>query len=124
MLELRDWAYSQRLQLPYPISANVYWRFVNGRPLVSHEARKYKNLVQHKALVQRVEKLDGAIALRIEFFPKTKGRRMDLDNCQKIVIDALQGVAYDNDSAVVDIHTTLGEKVDGGALIVHWGVVF
>jgi crossover junction endodeoxyribonuclease RusA len=48
-------------------------------------------------------------------------RCIDLDNGLKVAVDALQGVAYANDSQLVGISIRRGEPVPGGALVVSVG---
>ena len=43
------------------------------------------------------------IALDVRFYQKDK-RRFDIDNVCKITLDALNGVAYDDDSQVQRLH--------------------
>lgn len=114
------------LELPYPISVNRYWRNFRGRSVVSAEARKYKAdvaVLARQAGLQGV--LLGPVVLVAVLHPKKpqragKGpaRCIDLDNAMKVAIDALQGVAYVNDSQLVGISIRRGEPVPGGALVV------
>ncbi len=86
----------QWLTLPYPPSANNYWRsiVINGsvRVLVSTQARKYKAAVQSLAGTHTL--LTGPIGIRIRIYrPKRIG---DLGNRIKVLEDALQGVLFAN----------------------------
>ena len=47
--------------------------------------------------------------------------RLDLDNCIKVALDALIGIAYEDDSQVVRLTAEIGEPVEGGGLSVTWG---
>lgn len=92
------------LTLPYPISSNRYWRSARGRVFVSAEAKAYK---QEVALIARTAGIRepasiSAIALIVKLIPKTR-RCLDLDNALKIAIDALKGIAFEDDSQVVKI---------------------
>jgi crossover junction endodeoxyribonuclease RusA len=90
------------LVLPYPPSANRYWRNYRGTTVTSAEARSYKLEVAYVARQAGIEKLSGPVALYIDIYrPRRSG---DLDNRLKVLIDALQGVAYDDDDQVVEIH--------------------
>lgn len=85
--------------LPYPPSANAYWRNVHGRVVVSAEARAYKRKV---ALLARGKPLEGPLSLVAHVYrPRKAG---DLDNSLKVLCDALNGVAWVDDSQVVEIH--------------------
>ena len=93
------------LTLPFPPSANRYWRskIVNSRVSVykTTEARAYQELAYWTAKQQGAKPLKGPVILRgTIFFPNKRG---DLSNRIKVVEDALQGAAYVNDSQVVRI---------------------
>lgn len=88
------------LTLPYPPSANRYWRSVRGRVLVSAEARAYKERV--RAYFSRARPLTGPVGIDLRIFrPRKIG---DLDNAIKVLLDALRGMAYLDDRQVVVIH--------------------
>ena len=116
-----------KLELPYPISVNRYWKFWRNQPRVSKEARAYKIAVAAIAIEHGVTVIDGDVAIAFVLHPKmTKGgvasrTRMDLDNAQKVAIDALNGVAYIDDKQIVDIRMTLGAAMQGGGLSVWVG---
>lgn len=95
-----------KLILPYPISANRYWRtmVMKGQQhvttYVSPEAKRYKQQVRIAAYDQGCRRpLRSQVELRIVLVPKN-GICMDLDNALKVVIDALKGCAYVDDSQV------------------------
>jgi Holliday junction resolvase RusA-like endonuclease len=89
-----------RAVLPYPPSANRYWRTFRNRTVVSEEARKYKALVKVELATWPL--LAGPVALIAHLYrPQRSG---DLDNRLKVLGDALNGVAWSDDSQVVEIH--------------------
>ena len=92
-----------RLILPYPPSANLYWRTTRrGHTYVSPEAKAYKARVRWLALGARVKPLAGPVSLSLAVYrPRRAG---DLSNRIKVLEDALQGVAYADDSQVVELH--------------------
>lgn len=45
--------------------------------------------------------------------------RLDLDNCLKIALDAMQGVLFTNDRQVVELQARVGSAVADGALMVR-----
>jgi crossover junction endodeoxyribonuclease RusA len=86
-------------KLPFPPSANVYWRTFRGMTVVSKEARQYKEFVA--ALLHNVLPLAGALSLVIEYhFPTEAG---DLSNRIKVLEDALNGIAYEDDKQVIGL---------------------
>lgn len=114
-----------RLTLIYPVSANRYWRVFGGRVVHSTEARKYREWVAIKARESRVQPLAGPVAVHVALCPELtkKGEasktRLDLDNCIKVALDALQGIAFSNDKQVVKLTAELGPARIGGALMVE-----
>lgn len=126
------------LVLPYPPSANRYWRVFRGRAVTSAAATAYKRDV---AALARSAGLGGPsiapIALEFVLRPprpldgdrreRLQGplwhlpvRCLDLDNALKVAIDALQGIIYDNDNQVVSLRINRGIPVPNGALAVSW----
>jgi Holliday junction resolvase RusA-like endonuclease len=93
---------SQTFTLPYPPSANRYWRNYGGRMVVSDEARNYKQDVSEIVSELQTRAVTGNVAVHILVYrPRKAG---DLDNSLKILIDSLRGVAYVDDSQIVAIH--------------------
>ena len=112
------------LTLPYPVSANRYWRTVwpNGArcpvTTVSAQARAYRTQVRRLALEAGVSHpFSGRVGVSFVLFPRRPSdwkRRakadpvhwddsvqcIDLDNAQKILFDALEGVAFSDDAQV------------------------
>jgi Holliday junction resolvase RusA-like endonuclease len=89
------------LTLPVPPSANNYWGVSGNRIYVTDEAQAYK---QELALMLRecvpTEKL---VSVNFSVFrPRKIG---DLDNYNKVMFDALQGLVYKNDNQIVEIHS-------------------
>lgn len=113
-----------RLILPTPVSANRYWRVWGGRVVRSTEARSYKIACQIIATREKIKPIAGDVAVTIILHPKLTKKglasktRIDLDNALKVVIDAMQGVAYANDSQVVSIKADLGCPVTNGGLTI------
>jgi crossover junction endodeoxyribonuclease RusA len=87
------------LILPYPPTANKYWRHARGRTYKSAEAVAYQETVgwQCKALGLTPERGDICIMLRL-YRPQRRG---DLDNRIKILLDALNGFIYVDDAQIV-----------------------
>lgn len=96
-----------RLVLPYPPSANAYWRAAPGRGLVpSDEARRYKAAVA--LLLAGKLPLTGDVAVNVHVYrPRRSG---DLDNTLKVLLDALgNGQALLDDAQVIRIHACRAE---------------
>lgn len=119
---------SVMLVLPYPISGNHYKvpRIVaeKGKPpfimfYLTKEALDFKSTVQRRALEQGLARpLVGRIEVHVDLYPARPldwekraaknpmnwdddVRCLDLmDNCSKVLMDALQGVAFENDRQI------------------------
>jgi crossover junction endodeoxyribonuclease RusA len=96
------------ITLPLPPTANLYWRVWRGRAVVSTEARAYKQAAALAAKAQGLRPIiDGEVAVVMRVF--RPARRGDLDNRLKVLLDALRGVAYRDDSQVSALHATQAE---------------
>jgi crossover junction endodeoxyribonuclease RusA len=86
--------------LPYPPSANRYWRTTrDGRTYVSAEAKQYKKDV---AKVAGRANLTGE--LRLTMFVYRPRKTGDLSNRIKVLEDALQGVLFNDDKQISEIY--------------------
>jgi crossover junction endodeoxyribonuclease RusA len=92
------------LTLPYPPSSNRYWRHSkNGKPYVSEEAKAYKSAVFYAVpSVLRNRLITGELAVTFKFYRPLKSG--DLSNRIKILEDALQGVLFNDDKQIIEIH--------------------
>jgi crossover junction endodeoxyribonuclease RusA len=108
-----------RLTLPYPVSANRYWVAIRipGRTMMapSKEAKAYKQQVGWLARQAGIrEPLKGWIYLRVVLYPERPldwqrrarcnpatwddtVRCIDLGNAEKVLSDALNGIAWGDD---------------------------
>jgi crossover junction endodeoxyribonuclease RusA len=110
------------LTLPYPISANRYWRsfVVKNRPVVtvSQEAKEYKNAVRacaHECGI--TAPMTCRMSMTLDLYPHRpqdwikRARKdpetwddtvqcIDLGNAEKVLSDALQGIVYDDDKRI------------------------
>ena len=117
-----------KLTLPYPVSANLYWRtaVVGGkvRTYRSKDANEYRHAVQWFGKEERVKPHDGDCSIELIVHPRmtvnNKASRIviDIDNAIKVTLDALEGVLYHNDNQVKELSASYGEPVTGGALTV------
>lgn len=135
------------LVLDYPVSANRYWqtRVMNaksagGRPMattyLSAEAKAYKKHVAERAAAAGlVAPIFGRVQIDVRLFPhrpldwQTRQRKfgaawsdtvqcLDLDNTTKVLLDALKGVAMDDDKWVRRIISERMEPDEHGARVV------
>lgn len=101
---------AMKITLDMPPSANRYWRHNQGRIHRSAEAMAYIQSVAWLCSTAGIEPLDGDVSVTLRFF--RPARRGDLDNLLKVILDALQGYAYHNDSQIGIIHAVrLNDKL-------------
>lgn len=127
------------LTLPYPLSANRYWKAITipGRTMMapSKEAKAYKAEVGYLALKAGIRRpIVGRVAIEIRLYPQRPQdwarrakrdpltwdddvRCLDLDNANKVLFDALKGVAIEDDRWVRRIVAERMEP-DGEARVV------
>lgn len=98
-----------QLLLREPPSANRWWRNVNGRMVTSKAAREYKQHVANECLVRKVKPIrkPQPVAVVISWYRSRKSG--DLDKRLGVLLDALQGSCYDDDSQIVRI---VAERLD------------
>lgn len=115
---------SLSLTIPFPPSANTYWRSViigkSPRVLISKKGREYRKDVANAVLIQRVRGvLQGRLHVKVHAMPPDR-RRRDIDNMLKASLDALthSGVWLD-DSQIDRIEIERGEVITGGALMIE-----
>lgn len=103
----------------------------------SSEAVAYKAEVQVIAAESLTSVLEGCVSVKLVLHPvmpldaarRAKKdpkwglsvRRIDIDNAQKVALDALQGIAYHNDRQITNLSIRLGVPVEGGGLSVSVG---
>lgn len=91
-----------KITLPYPPSANRYWRHAQGRTYRSAEAVEYINTVGQLCMVERVRPTAEPVRVSVRVYrPQRSG---DLDNCLKVLLDSLRGYAYLDDKQIVELH--------------------
>lgn len=128
-----------RLVLPYPVSANVYWRTFlprgHKRPVttLSDQARAYKQAVAEIAVAAGVvAPIGGRVAVSYVLYPakpKDAAKRakndphwddgvrcIDLDNANKVLFDSLKNVAFEDDKWVRRIYAERAQP-DGEARV-------
>ena len=104
-------------KLPYPPSVNTYWRNFRGRMVISKRGREFKKYVSEYVIENNIEKLgDAKLWVSMVLYPRGK-RLMDIDNCIKPVLDALQDAGvFDDDQQVEMLSIKRGEVIKGGGI--------
>lgn len=89
-----------KLTLHVPPSANAWHRVVNGRPILSRMARLYTKAVGLSAICQRVEKIPAPTPISVSIAWYRERKSGDVDKRGAVLLDALQGICYDNDAQI------------------------
>jgi len=133
-----------RLELPYPISANRYWASrvvtVKGRQMpmvyVTSEAKAYIDQVGWICKAAGVRQpLQGRLRVSVKLYPhrpqdwQTRQRKLgaawddtvqciDLTNAEKVLLDALNTIAFNDDKQVRRYEAERMEPDEKGARVV------
>lgn len=99
----------------YEDAVRLAWASAGGRTIYGPAAIR---ITAHQALPKRATKTQRAAAERGEIYPI---RKPDLDNIIKIVLDALNGHAYRDDTQVVQIDARKLYTADESRIIVTVG---
>jgi Holliday junction resolvase RusA-like endonuclease len=91
------------IKLPLPPSLNAMYRTKKNFYGIykTDEAESWEDEVRWK--LSRRKKLSGKIKMGIDMFLK---RDRDIDSCLKAILDAFEGILYDNDRQVFDLHVS------------------
>ena len=110
-----------KLTLPWPPSINHAKHFWRGRVVTSKAAVAYRKAVADEVLQSyRGQSLGKArLEVHVQAFPPDR-RKRDLDNIQKVLIDALQAAGLFDDDEQIDYLSILrGPRLEGGMLNVQ-----
>lgn len=100
------------------------WRLANGHVIQTTEVKEWKRTAGLIARGKGAQPLIGDVRVAVILHPRmTKGgvaskRRLDLDNCLKLALDALNGVAYHDDRQVIAVAASVGQPMQYGGLSV------
>jgi crossover junction endodeoxyribonuclease RusA len=93
--------------------------------IVSAEAKAYKESVGWIAKASGLKLTQENVHLSVQYHPKLTVKnaasktRLDLDNLIKVLADALNGVAYEDDKQIVKISAELSYPIQDGGLTVQ-----
>mgnify|MGYP003525304626 CR=1 FL=1 len=118
------------ITLAYPLSVNRYWTIdASSRSIRPTAAgRAWKTAARALAHAQGARHhlvAENPVAVDLVLLPRTNkdgsasAHRLDLDNCLKVTLDAMQTVLFSNDRQVIEINAKVGSPVAGGALLVR-----
>jgi crossover junction endodeoxyribonuclease RusA len=89
--------------LPVPPSGNRYWRHARGRTYRSEEANTYRDAIAFLWPVGSHPPIRRPTPVRVSLDWYRERASGDLDNRAKCMLDSLNGVAYEDDSQVIDL---------------------
>lgn len=90
------------IDLPWPPTANTYWRRNGGRYFISKRGQDYREFVAKACYAyQGLFVAEDRLSLRIKAYPPDK-RRRDLDNIFKGLLDSLQHAELFPDDSQID----------------------
>ncbi len=104
-----------RFELPLPPGVNNQYATVNGRRILSAEARRWRRVAEQQIGALEIDDpfrlilRDGYLAVFFDFYFETPLKR-DLDGGLKIALDAICAALDIDDRRVVDIH--LVKRID------------
>lgn len=105
------------LWIPFPPSANSYFRGGNGRRgyFIPKEVKAFRDAVAIIVAAERIKPLAGRLSLEIRLFGPNR-RKFDIDNRIKAVNDALQHAGcFADDEAIDKLSVERGAIIKGGA---------
>lgn len=107
------------LMLPFPPTANTYYRRVGAKTLISEKGRQYSRDVIQLCSLARLKRREGRLQVVITACPPDR-RLRDLDNMLKGLLDALtHGGAWVDDSQIDDLRIVRGPVTSGGSVSVE-----
>jgi crossover junction endodeoxyribonuclease RusA len=114
-----------KLELPWTPSVNSYWTMANGRIIVSSDGLKYRSHVVEKIRAMRLackisqEPMKGRLGVYVEAHPPADGRRRDLNNLWKCLLDSLEhSTAFVDDEQIDDERIIRCEPCQDGKVVV------
>lgn len=113
---------TQKLDLPYPVSTNIYWRTYRNIQTISKAGLNFKKYA--KAVYCKLRPTNNFYKIDIIIHPKLTKKNVeykkliDLDNGFKCVLDSLIGIIYHDDKQVKSLSACYGEPIKAGGCTV------
>lgn len=126
-----------RFKMPGKPKGKARPRFARGHAYTPSETKAYESMIGYSYKKSGGKMIDGGVAIEIEAVYQvpaswTKAKKWeaingdkqptvkpDIDNIVKIIMDGLNGVAYKDDSQVVDVKATKAYSLDDAFVIVE-----
>jgi len=111
------------IELPWPPSANTYWRRNGSRYFISKKGQDYRDYVIKECYIYAgLFHEDSRLSVSIDAFPPDK-RKRDLDNLFKSVLDSLQAAALFPDDNQIDELSIRRMPFNEGKIIIKMHVL-
>jgi len=94
-----------------PVSVNAAYRHTGRRTYMTPKGKAWKALVASAVRDVWTDAPTKRAQWRVSISYWFRNRLSDVGNFDKLILDALEGVVYENDREVVDLH--LLKRVDG-----------
>ncbi len=105
--------------LPWPPSANMYWRRNGNRYFISQKGQDYRELVIKQCYIfAGLFDSNAKLKLSVDAYPPDK-RRRDLDNIFKGLLDSLQAASVYPDDSQIDELSIRRMPEQLGKIIIH-----
>ena len=111
--------------MSYPVGGNRAWRQANGKVIPNPKAVAWKRQAAESARLAGIQIITGPVEIHCRLHPRLNKdgtpskTRLDCDAPLKLLLDALNKVAYWDDSQIVRIVAEIAHPVAGGALSVR-----
>lgn len=111
--------------LPYPVGSNRVWRQAGGKVIPNPKAVAWKRQAAESARLAGIQIITGPVEIHCRLHPRLNKdgtpskTRLDCDAPLKLLLDALNGVAYADDKQIIRIVAEIAHPVAGGALSVR-----
>lgn len=111
--------------MSYPVGGNRAWRQANGKVIPNPKAVAWKRQAAESARLAGIQIITGPVEIHCRLHPRLNKdgtpskTRLDCDAPLKLLLDALNGVAYADDSQIIRIVAEIAHPVAGGALSVR-----
>lgn len=93
-----------------PIPVNALYRSINGRNILSKLGRETKVALEWEIRSQwRIEPHTGSVVVNLMLYFGDR-RKRDIDSYLKVLLDSMNGIVYNDDSQIVELHVY--KKID------------
>ena len=116
---------SEWILMPYPVGVNRVWRNFKGRMVANPVAESWKRTAANLARMAGLSLHSGPVSVHYKLHPKANQDgssskvRLDIDAPAKALLDALNGVAWNDDKQVIRLVGEVAGPLPGGGLSVR-----